>query len=1081
MPRSKILKGLQLGLLATALAALPAAYAQVVTTSTLSGSIATQQGQTIKGAEITITHVPTGTVYKVTSRSDGGFSLNGLRPGGPYSVVVASEGNRTSELNDVYLEIDTGANLNIQALPADVTVMEKFEVKSSAVDQLFNSDQTGSATFVSSKQIDDLPAGDRSINSLARLDPRVTYNRDPSDRAISVSGMSNRYNMIQVDGVSASDPFGLNANNTAAERNVIPLDSLESLSINTAPYSARNGGFVGAQLNAVTKSGSNEFHGSLYGTYRAREGSLFGSDYRMTGEWLDDKLYTISNYTERTYGATLGGPIVKNKLFFYISWEKVNEDKAATRPVTFVDDATLKLISDKAKELGFDVGTTYAPSGTKLKDDNVIVKLDWQINSQHRASLRYNENSSSRPNFPNMGGSGSAINNLSFTSHWYDQTVSNKALIGQFISTWNDKLSTELSLSRSKYHSEPKNNTTSPSVEIRGVTVPGSSNSAYVRFGTEISRHFNILDTQTDGADLMANYQLTDTHTLQVGSQFEQTDVFNAYVQYALGYYRYNSLSDFLTKASTGGASGEYRYAAFTPGVDPAATFQESNLGVFINDRWKPTHNLRFDMGVRLDTAMLPDDIPYNDSFYKTFGVRNDYNYNGESIVQPRIGFSWQPDLKKKTTVRGGIGLFYGRAPRVWISNSYSNTGMNYTSYTATTLPAIVADPAKQPISGSASAVQTVAFMDKDFKLPSRWKSNIAIDRELGFWDLKASAEFEVSLVKEDIFYSNINIAQSSTGPDGRALYWDKANAVTINATTGAVTQSSQGNRRVSTLFDTRTIKLGNTDKGSTSAATFSVERPRKSDGWYWKAAYVRTDAKEAQLGTSSVAGSSWAAQTIFNANEQKLNTANLEIKDKFLVNITKDFQYFKGYKTTLGMVYEGRSGYPFSFGYLTDANGDGTVNDLAYVPVRGDYSKVRFATAADEANFWTIVDRYKLKQGAQTDVNQGRYPWVNQYDVSVKQEVKLPGWKHKLVLGVDILNIGNLLNSKWGVIHGSNQFFTRRESVATVNYDGVNKNYVYSKVNADLANNQFAPAVGSRGEPAASRWSVLFTAKYEF
>jgi len=1088
MHRSKLIKGLQLGVLATALAAVPTVFAQVVTTSSLTGSVVSQKGEKLAKAELTITHQPTGTTYKVSSREDGSFQLNGLRPGGPYTIVVTSEGGRPVEMNEVYLEIDRGADIKVEVPASDVTMLERFVVTSDAMDQVFNTDQAGSVTHVSAKQIDDMPAGDRSINALARIDPRITYNRDPQDRAISVSGLSNRYNLIQVDGVNASDPFGLNANNTAAERNVIPVDALESLAINTAPYNARNAGFVGAQINAVTKSGTNEFKGSAYYNYRAANGEIFGQDYRFVGEWMDDKNYPLTNYTERTFGATLGGPLIKNKLWFYISWEKVNEDRVAPKPTAAIADATLQQIIAKAKELGFAPGEATPPSGNKLKDDNVIVKLDWQINSQHRASLRYNEVSSSRPTFPNFG-SGSSQNNFSFDSAWYDQVISNKALIGQLISTWSDDLSTELSISRSKYHSEPKNATRQPYVEIRRVPVPNTTNTSYITFGTENSRHFNILDTETDTAELLGTYRLGNKHTLQSGVQVERSDVFNAFVQNTLGYYRYNSLEDFLNKAATGGAYGgdnSYTLHKFNDGVDPAATFTESNVGLFINDRWKPFSSLAIDMGVRADMAVLPDEVPYNGLFEQTFKERNDNTYNGKKIAQPRVGFTWTPDTKLRTTVRGGAGLFYGRAPRVWISNSFSNTGLNYTAYTAgnsasNAMPAISANPDAQPTTGSTSATQQVAYMANDFSLPSRWKGNLAIDRELGFWDLKATAEYEVTYVRDDVFYTNVNLDQSGTGPDGRALYWDKANAVTINATTGAVSQSSQGTRLVSSKFTNRIIRLGNTDEGSTKSLMFSLERPRKSDGWYWRASWVKTDADEVLFGTSSVAASNWNNRSVFNTNEQELSTATLEVKDKITLNITKDLEAFKGYKTTIGMFYEGRSGYPYSFAFTGDANGDSqTGNDLLYVPVRGDTSKVKFATAADEANFYAIVDRFGLQQGAAVKANDHRYPWVNQFDVSLKQEVKLPGWKHRLVLGVDILNIGNLLNSKWGVIRGSNQYFVRRESVATVNYDGVNKQYVYSKVSTDLATNSYNPALG-RGEPAATRWTMLFTAKYEF
>ena len=367
-------------------------------------------------------------------------------------------------------------------------------------------------------------------------------------------------------------------------------------------------------------------------------------------------------------------------------------------------------------------------------------------------------------------------------------------------------------------------------------------------------------------------------------------------------------------------------------------------------------------------------------------------------------------------------------------------------------------------------SIETVAFIDSDFQLPSRWKSNLAFERELPFWDLKFTAEAEYSWVDADVFYENINIQRTRTGPDGRELFWNKYAA------------NSSGTSLVSSAFTNRIMKLTNTGKGDTKVGTLSVERPRKSDGWSWKAAYVRTDANEVLYATSSVAASNWNNRSIFNPNDQTVHTAELEVRDRFLFNLSKDFELFGKNRTTVSLFYDGRSGLPFSFTYTGDANGDGqTGNDLLYVPVRGDSSVVRFATAADEEAFFKIVDRFGLGEGAVVHTAGQRYPWVNQFDLSLKQDVKLPGWRHKLVLALDILNIGNLLNSKWGVIRGSNQFYVKNERVATVVYDGVTNQYVYSKVSTDLAEKGFNPTVGSRGEPAASRWSVLFSARYEF
>ena len=368
----------------------------------------------------------------------------------------------------------------------------------------------------------------------------------------------------------------------------------------------------------------------------------------------------------------------------------------------------------------------------------------------------------------------------------------------------------------------------------------------------------------------------------------------------------------------------------------------------------------------------------------------------------------------------------------------------------------------------------TVAFMDPNFELPSKIKANIAIERELGFWDLKASAEIEQAYTQKDVFYTNINLSNTRTGPDGRKLYFSTYSA------------ASSGTSLVSNLFTNRTIKVGNTSKGEGRTVSVSIERPRKKDGWYWKASYVNTNTNEVLYGTSSVAASNWNNRSIFNANDEELARASLEIRHKFLINITKDFELIDGYRTTASLLYEGRSGYPFSFVYSGDTNGDSqTQNDLLYVPTRSGDTRVRFATALDQENFFKIVDRFGLAEGQAVSANSHRYPWVNTFDFSLKQEIKLPAWRHRLVLGADILNVGNLINSKWGLIRGSNQFFVKREQVAAAAFDatanGGQGQYVYSNVSAALASgSDFNPSLG-RGEPAATRWSVLFSARYEF
>lgn len=1046
-----------------------AALAQVITTASLNGTVVNDQGAPVVGAAVTIVHEPTGSSYSAVSRADGTYVVRGLRPGGPYTVRTTAEGFTPSENLEVYLELDRGADVTSR-LRSDVVQLEAFQVTASSADALFDPNQMGSSSFFNERDIRNLPAGDRSINSLARLDPKVSYNRDPNDRAISVAGLSNRYNSIQVDGVSASDPFGLNANNTAAERNVIPLDSLEALTVTTSA-DVRSSGFVGARVNAITKSGSNELRGSIYYTYRNQE---------FVGDEIDGVTYALPDFEEKTWGATLRGPIIKNKLFFSLAYEKVDEDRIPPSPTALVDQATINQIVSAAQALGFDIGSATPPSGNKLKDENIMAKIDWEINSNHRATIRYQDVESSRPTFPGFG-TGVGQNNFSFDSHWYDQKIKNTSYIGQLVSRWSDRLNTEISLSRSEYDSMPVNNTTQPRVQIRNVPVPGSSSSSFVNFGTEISRHANVLKVDTDTAELFGSYELSDNHTLQAGIQYDLVDVYNLFVQNALGSYDFNSLTEFLNVAANNNGSINYReyiYNQTVPGVNPAALFKESNLGLFIKDSWRVNPNLSVDIGARIDIAGLPDAIPFNQAFQTAFGVRNDHSYDGSKIFQPRAGFNWQPNFDdKRTIIRGSAGLYYGRAPRVWISNSYSNTGMNFRTYragsssgTGLIAPAVSSNPNSQPTTASGAPAMQVAFMAPDFELPSKWKANLAIERELGFWDLKFMAEIEQMWTKKDVFYTNINLATTRTAGDGRLLYWNTYAA------------SSSGTRLVNTGFTNRIIQVGNTDKGDARTITLALERPRKKDGWSWRAAYVNTNTSETLFGTSSVAASNWQNRAVFNVNAEEEHRAELEVRHRFTFKLDKDFEWFDGFRTTMSLFYEGRSGYPFSLVYTGDTNGDSvTQNDLIYVPRRGGDPLVRFATPTDETRFFQIVDRFGLTEGQAVSATSERYPWVNQFDFSVKQEIKLPGWKHRMILGMDVLNIGNLLNDKWGIIRGSNQFFVKREGVAAAAYDGVANQYVYSNVSASLANGtDFNPSLG-RGEPAATRWSILFSARYEF
>lgn len=1037
-----------------------AAFGQAITTSSIEGRISTSAGDPISAAEITVLHLPTGTRVATTSRANGTFVVRGLRPGGPYTIEAVADGFAPSALRDVFLELDRAYNANLSLRAEEVVRLDTLVITSSAEGHLFRADRQGAGSSLSEEDLERNPQGDRSINSLARLDPRVIYNRDPFDRAISASGISNRYNSIQVDGVSASDPFGLNANNTAAERNVIPLDSLAALVVDTSPFGARNSRFTGARINAITRSGTNRFRGSLYHTYR---------DQDLVSDKLDGVDRPIPPFKERTWGATLGGPILRDTLFFYVAYEKVDEDRLPPTNVNPPQPAALTQIVNQARALGLDPGSIDL-STSKLKDENILIKLDWDISSDHRATLRFNDVESSRPTFPGIG-----PNNISFNSHWYDQAISNRTFAGQLVSRWNERLDTEISLSYSEYRSQPKFERALPMVEVRNVPLVGTNQLGTVFFGTERSRHFNKLEVDTWTFESAASFELNERHTLRFGVQYERSDIFNAFVQDFFGRYIFDNPAAFAAAGSPGW-SGSFAKNVANPGINPAAEFVESSLGLFVEDVWRPNLRTQVTFGLRVDTPLFGDEPELNPNFQQVFGMRNNATYDGNYLIQPRFGFNHRFDDDGRTQLRGGVGLFYGTMPRVWMSNSYSNTGFNYSTITlaGANTPAFSGDPNfVPPVTPGAVALQ-VAFVDPDFKLPSRWKAVLGIDHRLPALGLVFTAEAELTDVHRDILNDNINVVPTRVGPDGRNLHFVNYTANTSTAT------ANVGNRR-STAFTNRVIKLGNTSKGRGESLVFSLERPRQPDGWYARASYTYNHATEVQYGTSSVAASNWQNRAIFNPGEDVASRAELEIRHRVAINLQKDFRFFRDSRTTVSLLYDGRSGFPFSFVYANDMNGDSVVgNDLLYVPRRDGDPIVRFATAADRERFFAIVDRFGLTEGTTTSAAQGRYPWVNQFDLSIRQEIPLPGWRHRLEVGFDILNVGNLLNSKWGIIRGSNQFFYKRENVATSIYDAVANQYVYSNVSNTLPSGQFGPSLG-RGEPAASRWSALGRIRYSF
>ncbi len=1069
---------LTLGLVA-ALAAAPV-FAQS-TSAGIGGMVTSKSGQPVVGADVTITHAESGTVSRAITDASGRYNARGLRVGGPYTITITKPGEGTRTEDGVYLTLNQVSTVNA-ALAGDVTTLDTVNaVAIAGGSDVFSANKMGTGTSLTQEDIKALPSINGNIQDYMRLDPRVAF-VDRASGTISAGGLNPRYNSINIDGVSASDTFGLEGNNMTTRRQPVSMEAIEAIDVNLSNYDVSIGSAAGATVNAVTKSGTNEFHGSVYGSYR-------------DGDWFGDNPdgSKFNGFTkEQTYGATLGGPIVKDKLFFFANYEKFKQDApGADLGSTVLGKSGAKYgLDDVARaqqiardKYGFDAGGLSSDGNTDLEE--YALKLDWNINENHRASLRYSKLDQNKLRINGMGNTSQA----SLSSYWYEHEKSVKSYVGQLFSDWTENFSTEFKVSYRDYSAVRVVPTNAPSIAIYfdGTVARPSGDVLYL--GTETNSQGNILKTKTWNYYGAATWTLGD-HDLKFGVDYSDNDIYNLYGRNTWGVYTFYGLDNFENGLwSTYQLNNER-----TPG-SIAADYKNSNLGLFVQDTWYVNSNLTLTFGVRGDRPKVSPKPTYNAGAEAYFGYDNSDIFSSDFLIQPRFGFNYTFDSDRPTQLRGGIGLFQGDAPQVWIGNSYSNTGYNYDAYSYTTyVPGLPfsADGSNQPVpTAPGSATQGVSFVGKDFKLPSIYKANIAFDHELPWYGIVASAELLVTKVKNGLYYKSLNIGKVATpgtdpvaayiGPDGRELFWNPASTGKPWAT---------GNNRYNRNGAYSDVYLiDNTDKGKTEQFTVSLSKPfSEASDWSWNLGYTYTHATEVGPLTSSTASSGWGYQYTFNANSETENTSRYEIKDRISGSLDWKHKFFGDYETRIGLVYEGRSGRPYSYVYNGDANGDGrTTNDLFYVPKGpGDVlfgslsSSGQFtANAALEKQFfdWLAAHPELAKYaGTYAPANGFRAGWVNTFDVRISQE--LPGFfkGHKSELWLDIQNVGNLINKDWGHIMDYGFYADAR----VANLQGIyNGKYVYDKLYTDAPSAANADADGFN--TGVSQWSLQVGFRYQF
>ena len=1143
------------------------------TTASVGGQVTGADGTPVAGATVVIVHVESGSTNTVTTDAAGRYGARGLRAGGPYTITV-SKGGQSEKRDEVFLTLAQTATLDAQLGAAAQTVM----VTGRSASDRFNRSTMGSGTNIGARELAAQASIARNLQDYARTDPRLSQT-DKERGEISAAGQNSRYNSITIDGVTISDTFGLEANTLPTAKQPISIDAIQSVQVNVSNYDVSQKGYTGANINAVTKSGTNEYHGSVYYVFRDKWATGVGTRYNRTADTYNEFL----PFKETTKGFTIGGPIVKDKLFFFANYEELKSSRLQPEfgpvgsPLTNVaiSQSAIDALTATAKtQYGFDVGAINGASELLVKD--YLLKLDWNISDAHRASVRITRTEQGETN--NGSFNNFSATSLQATSQWWLQQKKVDTLVGQWFADWTPDFSTELKLSQRDYNSEPQNNSRLPAMALQftGAAPAGSpagvnTGSRFLNFGTEQSRHFNVLDTKTFDAYFGATWALGQ-HELKFGVDVSDNKVYNAFFQNTLGNYTFGcvnaAVASGTTPAYTYNFNGNVTSFAcntatavqveqavlenFTRGRpssfqvqtnatgftldDGIAKWSLRDTGLFLQDTWKVNKNFTLMAGVRVDQLNSGDKPQVNTaaaaatvagSFNNItgaitrntggFGRDNSITVDGESLLQPRIGFNWSLGGDLKMQLRGGFGLFQGAAASVWLSNPYSNTGLATRVYgcggafsaCSPNGGQFSANPDAQPplsaFPGNPPAAN-VDYLQPGLGQPAVWKANLAFDSELPWYGLVASAEWLYTKTKSGIYYQHLNLGgPTRSAPDGRNVYYtpqgnssacwsvaaNQGSATLVNNTAACNTSVANGvaqagarNRALSNPLFNNVLLAAESKKGGGNAITLSLSRPSR-DGLSWQAAYTRSSATEASPLTSSVSNSNFNSRAVFNPNDDEDGDSAYLIRDRVNGSLSWSGAFIGKYLTTVGLFYEGRAGKTYSWTYRNDMNGDAVAgNDLMYIPSGPGSGEVEFfgATAAakqvTEDRFWAIVGNYKELNGTRGGVVKrggSTSPWVNSFDMRISQEV--PGFlpQHKGVFSVDILNVGNLLSRKWG----------RTNEIGFSSAGGNRRTFVsYGGLNAQ---GKYVYAVGAeddytlRQAKGESQWAVQVTAKYEF
>ena len=971
-----------------------AAHAQV-TTSEVQGFVTNNNGNPVSGAMVTLTNTATGFTRSSLTDNGGAFAVRNLPVTGTYDVTVAADGYTGERVEGIALSLGGSTALNF-ALDGGSSSDEIIVV---AQRQVLADIAVGPSATFSQVTLENAPAINRNISDIIRLDPRVYVDESRGDiNSVQCVGQSSRFNSVTLDGVSMNDAFGLNANGYPTERQPFPFDAIEQVSVEIAPFDVKYGGFTACNINSVTKSGTNEIHGGAFFDY---------TDASLRGNSVDGNDTNFNAFDEIRYGINIGGPIIKDKLFFHVAYEKLegantfNSSQIIGTGDLQITQAQLDRVSEIANRVyQYDPGTT--PENFDNADEKILVKLDWNISNQHRAAFTYNYNDG----FNTVRSDGDS-DEYEFSNHLYNRGSRIHSFSGGLYSDWSDNFSTEFRASYLDFQNDVRSVGGNDFGEIQ----IGARNTATIYLGGDDSRQSNQLDyTQLD-LIARANYD-TGNHSFLIGAERRDLDIFNLFVQHTETELRFSGNSGDLDSAIDNFENGlvdriYYNNAPSHNSADAAADWGYAQYSVYAQDEFQLKDNLSIIAGLRYDWYSTSDLPTENPGFVADYGFSNSQTLDGENLLQPRLAATW--DASSNLQVRAGAGLYSGGNPNVWLSNNYSANNIDQVGALARAGRGGQPNPIDlfaQTYSGAEDGVPNFAgyaipdvvydavstgqgsnfelnYLDPDFKIPSEWKYSLGAtwmpDFNTGenifggLWtfqgDLLMTRGKNTAIVKRG------DLVATGT----RTVDVENGDGVVLGQTT-VPTYSSP-------LMDT--FVLTNSEVGNESFVASLGLSKDWDNGWAATFGYAYSNAKDVSPMTSSVGFSNYNNRAYTDPQEEVLSTSNYNIKHRFSgsASYTKDF--WKDYDTRIFAFFQSGSGRPYS---IVDRNPN------------------------DYYNFTPFLDGGGVLLPGEVRNSRTGPSWTK-VDLKISQE--LPGLREgdRAQVFMVIDNLTNLLNDEWGVL----------------------------------------------------------------